>query len=143
MTLREQLQAIYNEHGHLTPELVVQVARPRGHPLHSLVFDRTVKEASEAWYRHRAHELIRSARVVYREADETDGAHSVRAFHAVRATDNSYVYEPVEKIADDPLLRRIVLRDMEREWKALHRRYREFAEFAEIVRSDLDGQAVA
>lgn len=143
MTLREHLQAIYDEHGQLTPELVVQVARPRSHPLHGRVFDRPKGEAAEAWYRHRAHMLIRKATVVYRDADENDEEHNVRAFHAVRGTDRNYTYEPAEKVAADPFLTALVLRDMEREWKTLRRRYGRFQEFVDLVRGDLEEEQVA
>ena len=136
-SLREQLQAIYDEHGKLTPELVVETARPPKHPLHNQVFDRPPGEAAEAWYRARAHELIRSVRVVYREADETTEEGSVRFFHAIRAQDSEYVYEPIDTIAQSEFMRTMVLRDMEREWKALHRRYNHFAEFIEMVSADL------
>lgn len=139
--LREQLQSIYDQHGKLTPELLVEVARPETHPLHSRVFDRAPSEAAEAWYRHRAHELIRSVKVVYRDADETSAEKSVRAFHAVRSPGpDPYVYEPVDEVMADDFKRTLVLRDMEREWKTLYRRYNQFVEFAEMVSGDL-GQA--
>lgn len=140
MSLRDCLQAIYDQHGQLTPELVVETARPADHPLHGRVFDRKPREAAEAWYRHRAHELIRSVRVVYREADDDNGADSVRAWHAVPAT-TGMVYEPAEKVAADPFQRELLLRMMERDWHQLKRRYGDFAEFVEMIRRD--GQELA
>lgn len=136
MNLRDQLQAIYDQHGQLTPELVVQEARDENHPLHARVFDRKPREAAEAWYRHRAHELIQSVRVVYREADEDGPERSVRAFHCLR-NEGGHVYEPVDRIVDDEFVRKMLLRDMEREWKQLLSRYEEFKEFLAMVESDL------
>lgn len=138
-SLRDSLQAIYDQHGKLTPELVVQVARKKTHPLHSQVFDRAPADAAEAWYRHRAHELIQSVKVTYREATETSPALSVRAFVAVRSSegDNSYSYEPTEKVATDPFSKALVLRDMERDWKTLKSRYEAFEEFFALVAGDL------
>lgn len=133
MSLRDQLQAIYETHGRLTPELVVQAARPKDHPLHTAVFDRPVKEAAEAWYTERAHELIRSVRIIYRPADESGPERSVRAFHALRLEDG-YSYEPAEKVATDEFMARLLMADMEREWTALRRRYEEFEEFWQLVR---------
>lgn len=139
MSLREQLQAVYEEFGQLTPELVVQAARPKGHPLHHRVFDRPPGEAAESWYRHRAHELIQSVKVVYREADELGGERRVRAFVPVQGEGpSSFKYEPVEVAALDPFMRQLVLRNMEREWKALFARYERFEEFAALVASDLE-----
>lgn len=134
--LRDALQTIYDSHGKLTPSLVVEEAREESHPLHNR-FEWDNKVAGEAYRRQQAHELIRSVRVVYREATDKDEARSVRAFHAVRSEDD-YVYEPAEKVAGDPLLQKIVLRDMEREWRQLVRRYGQFEEFLKLVRSDLE-----
>lgn len=144
MNLRDHLQEIYDQHGKLTPDLVVETARPKNHPLHSQVYDRAPREAAEAWYRHRAHELIQSVRVVYRKADEDGPSRNVRAFHAVRSDEaGSYVYEPVEKVAGDEFFRQLVLRDMEREWRQLFARYEQFEEFLRMVSSDLEERDAA
>lgn len=138
MTLREALQAVYDRNDQLTPELVVQAARSKdavGQVLHGrLEWDNKV--AGDAYRRQQAQELIRSQRVVYREATDTEEERSIRAFHAVRR-ESGYTYEPAEKVADDPFTKRVVLNDMEREWKALKRRYERFAEFADMVQQDL------
>lgn len=140
MSLRDQLQAIYDQHGQLSPELVVEVARPKNHPLHSRVFDRPQKQAAEAWYRHRAHELIQSVKVVYR--DSNNEPQEIRKYHAVTA-DSGVVYRAAEDIADDPFTRKLVLRDMEREWQQLRARYERFGEFLEMVERDVQSMAVA
>lgn len=136
MSLRDEMQAIYNQHGRLTPALVVETARPKNHPLHSKVFDRPKGEAAEAWYKHRAHELIQSVKIVYREATEEQSEKKVRAFHAVRS-ESGVEYRPAEEIAEDPFARQLVLRDMEREWKQLLARYEHFEEFLEMVKGDV------
>jgi hypothetical protein len=139
MNLRDHLQAIYDQRGQLTPSLVVDEARDPAHPLHSrFEWDDTV--AGEAWRRSQAQQLIRSVRVVYREATEKEREKSVRAFHAIRR-EEGHVYEPVERVVEDPFTKRLLLADMEREWKALHRRYQEFAEFAEMVKRDIEEKA--
>jgi hypothetical protein len=138
-SLRDHLQAIYDDHGELTPALVVDEARPKSHPLHSR-FEWNNTVAGERWRQAQAQELIRSVKVVYREPTEKEPGRSVRAFHAVRR-ENGNVYEPVDKVVDDPFMKRLVLADMEREWKALRRRYEQFAEFAEMVRADLEEAA--
>lgn len=137
MSLREHLQAVYDEHGKLTPELVVAAARPKDHPLHHRVFNCAPDEAAESWYRHRAHELIQSVKVVYREADASGPEKRIRAFHAVGREDG-HVYEPVENVVKDSFTRRLVLRNMEREWKQLFTRYEEFEEFLEMVSADVE-----
>jgi hypothetical protein len=138
-SLREHLQAIHDRHGALTPALVLAEASDPAHPLHSR-FQWDDSAAAQSWRKHQAQELIRSVKVVYKPATERDPARSVRAFHAVRREDG-HVYEPAEKVAEDPFVRRLVLADMEREWKALKRRYEQFAEFADMVRQDLEEAA--
>lgn len=140
--LREELQRIYEDHGSLTPEIVVQEARAKDHPLHDRVFDKTQKAAAEAYYRDRAHELITSVRITYKDADESGGERTVRAFHAVQ-TPEGHVYEPVEKVADDEFTRRIVLNTMEREWRQLFNRYEQFQEFLSMVEGDLSTRRAA
>jgi hypothetical protein len=139
MDLRTALQGIYDQHQQLTPAIVVDEARDETHPLHNR-FDWNDATAGEAWRRQQAHELIRSVRVVYREADDTNPQKSVRAFHAVRR-DTGHVYEPVDAVLADDFTKRLVLADMEREWKALHRRYQDFAEFAAMIRRDIADEA--
>lgn len=143
MGLRDQLQQVYDDHGKLTPTLVVDVARPEDHPLHER-FEWDDAIAGEAWRRRQAHELIRSVKIVVKPANDITPETSVRAWQAVRGEDEDpggYVYEPAEKVAEDPRLREIVLRDMERDWQDLKRRYSAFAEFVEMVRRDVEDAA--
>lgn len=133
-TLRDELQAIYNRVGRLTPALVVEVARDPHHPLHQR-FNWDDTTAADSWRQHQAHELIRSVRVVYRERTDTEDERSVRAFQAVRA-DVAFNYVPTERVVEDPFLAKLVLSDMEREWRVLKRRYEAFREFWEMVQGD-------
>lgn len=132
--LRTEIQAVYDKHGTLTPDILVEEARPKTHPLHSRIFDRNRTEAAESWYRHRAHELIQSVKVVYKMTEE--GPHHVRSWQAIRS-ETGYVYEPSEEIVNDDLKTQIVLQDMQREWKQLQRRYGNFKEFVSMVREDV------
>lgn len=137
MNLRDELLAIRAEHGVLTPAVVLEAARPKDHPLHSRVFDKPVKEAAEAYYLERAHELIRVARIRFPAVDTSDNR-TLRAFQAVRGDDETgYVYEPTEEVATDPFVRQLVLREMEREWRQLKARYEHFTEFIAMVAADL------
>lgn len=140
MSLRDHLQGIYDQHKTLTPELVVQVAADVKHPLHSrFEWDDTVAGAK---YREvQAGELIRSVKVVYREATEADPARMTRAWVATRSAASPHAYEPVEKVALDPLLRAMTLRQMERDFRDLKRRYAEFEEFWQLLKAEREGAA--
>ena len=137
MTLRDHLRSIYDANDGLTPAMVVDVARPEDHPLHHR-FEWDDALAGEAYRRVQAAQLIRSVKVRYREGDEMEAA-DVRAFVAVRRTDapETATYMPVGEAFMDPFTRQLVLRDAEREWKQLQRRYGHLAEFAQMVLADV------
>lgn len=132
MSLRSELHGIYQEHGELTPQLVVEVARPKGHPLHDR-FEWNNVLAGEAFRRDQAAALIRSVKAVYRKPD-TEQRLEIREFYAVR---EEHRYEPTGEIVTDPIKLALLLRDMERDWKALKARYSDFVEFVEMVKADI------
>jgi hypothetical protein len=136
VSLRDQLQAIYEKHEQLTPAIVVNEARDKKHPLHDR-FEWDDKVAGESWRREQAHQLIRSVKVVYKSATDDEPERSVRAFHAVRG-EQGHAYEPTEKITESAFLTELLLRDMEREWRALYARYQAFEEFLSMVREDIE-----
>lgn len=136
MSLRDHLQAIYDERGELTPALVVDVARDDRHPLH-MRFEWNNTQAAERWRRQQAHELIKSVRITYTSA-RTGGPISIRAFHAVKREDTKkYAYEPTAVIMQDPMVMRLLLAEMRRDWEAFKRRFEDFEEFWDMVESDL------
>lgn len=132
--LRGQLQAIHDDAGRLTPALVVEAARPDDHPLHPR-FEWDDSIAGEQWRRQQAHELIQSVRIVYTKPGSEQQS-SVRAFHAVR-DEQGHAYRPTDEILADPLLTKMLMADMKREWTTLRARYEAFAEFRELVLADI------
>lgn len=135
MSLRDQLQAVYDEHGRLTPGLVVDTAKPKNHPLHQRYYALPDREAAYEYRKVLAAKDIRSVTISYAPRGG-DNERTVRAFHAVRDEEGNHSYEPVEKVVRDEFLTRLLLADMEREWKALRNRYEEFEEFWRMVRED-------
>lgn len=138
MSLRDQLQSIYDHYGQLTPALVVEEARHKDHPLHGQVFDRPRKEAADAWYLHRAETLIRS--VTVRRTLPNGERVDLRAFSPVRP-DQPGVYDPLDKIAGDEVATAVLVATMEREWRSMWARYSHLIEFLGTVRRDLEGAA--
>lgn len=136
MSLRQQLETIYEKRGELTADIVVTEASKKTHPLHDR-FEWDDKIAGHQYRLHQAGELIRKVKVVYREATEDEEGSSIRAWQSVRSEDG-FKYVPSSEVAEDPLLTAMVLRDMEREWRTLHRRYGRFEEFVSLVRGDLE-----
>ena len=152
MSVRDQLQAIYDEHKRLTPSIVVTVAADPAHPLH----ERFVWDDSEAARRYRlvqASGLIRSVSVVV-EREEDKPPVRVRAFVADRDTSPAPVvdedtedvedltgnYRPVEEVVSSDVLRTAWFRSLQRDWQALRRRAGASREFADMVLGDLRGE---
>lgn len=134
MSLRDQLQAVYEDRKQLTPADVLEVASDPDHPLHAR-FEWDDTAAAGKWRQHQAHELIRSVKIAY--IDGNGHPADVRAFHAVR-TERGHVYEPVEEVAANELTTKLLLQDMEREWRTLRRRWEGFEQFTALVRRDVD-----
>lgn len=137
--LHEQLLTIRETRGELTPEIVVEAATPKGHALHDR-FEWNNSVAGPLYRRAQAAQLIRSVQVRYTEAPEDE--REVRAFVAIpRADRAAHDYMPIEDACADEFSRQIVLRQAEREWKTLRRRYEHLHEFVDLVVGDLKGKA--
>jgi hypothetical protein len=141
LSLREELEAIYDLRGMLTPALVVDEARRPDHPLHSR-FEWDDEKAGEAYRHSQAQTLIRSVRIRYVSSDSTEVSDSVRAFTAVR-TSAGYAYQPTLEVVMDPLRRQMVLADMKREWTQMRRRWESYEQFWELVKRDVPEELVS
>ena len=131
-TLHEQLLAIRDERGGLTPALVVDTARDPAHPLHSR-FEWDDAVAGERWRLEQASALIRSVKIAVDPARPAD----LRAFVAVKGRETHRAdYVPTQEAMRDEFTRRLVLEDMRREWRALKRRYDHMVEFAEMIAAE-------
>jgi hypothetical protein len=130
VNLRDHLLAIKQKRGELTPKIVLEEARSVSHPLHHR-FDWDKDVAAEKWLLHQAHRLIMEVEITYIKNDGTPSR--VRAFHAIRQNNNSYVYESTDELRADPVSREVILREMERDWLQLKERYEAFEEFWELV----------
>lgn len=135
MNLRDQLQRIYDLHGQLTPSLVVDAARREGHPLHSH-FEWNNAIAGEKYRQTQARELIRSVKVIYRSGEGESS--EVRKFHSFQAPEGGHRYEPIEKVVEDEKLIALLIAQMERDWKALKKRYEHLQEFFQMIQNDPD-----
>jgi hypothetical protein len=68
------------------------------------------------------------------EAEEESGTAGLRRFHAVKGDGpESYVYEPIEKIAADPDLFKLLMREMESAAAQAQRKQKEFLEYVQRI----------
>lgn len=132
----DALTALRDEVGSLTADLVVEAATPEDHPLHSrFEWDDTV--AGHAYRLTQAASLLR----VTFKPDPTQ-PRELRAFLAIRGKDTRRSdYVPTAEAMADEFTRRLVLADMQREWRILKRRYNDMAEFAAMIVRDLGIEA--
>lgn len=145
MSVLNELQAILDRHGDLTPELVVAEASHPDHPLHpKFVWDDT--EAARLYRNVQAQLLIRSVKVSIIPSGGNEPV-VVRAFISRTeidrdvATAGSGSYAPVEAVMASDVDREKYLRQLEREWQSLKRRAQGYREFAQMVLADVRDMA--
>lgn len=117
--------AIYEGHGTVTPELVVVAAEPEESPIHA-EFDWNDSTAGPKYRLVQAGELIRSCKTTITTTAGTE--REIRQFVSVRAPSEPSNYEPITAV-ENPLTRRLILSQMQREIDALVRRYSYLEEF--------------
>lgn len=134
--LRASLTRIYEKAGELTPELVVDEARPKTSELHHR-FEWDDEIAGEAYRRVQAAELIRSVKVVFSDAS-TGERKSIRAFHSCRAAGDADRggYAPTDEIIADDLSLRILRQEFAREIADLKRKYGHLDDYVAWVRAE-------
>ena len=132
--LREVLTDIYERNGKLTPEIVVEEARPEGAPLHHR-FEWDDSVAGEAYRRVQASELVRSVKIQLPDSPKGERKY-IRAFQSLHQTidPERFGYVPTEEVVQDEMLTRILLKQLEREITDLKRKYGHLAEFADYMR---------
>jgi hypothetical protein len=145
MSVGDQLQAIYDDNGAITPQIVVDTARDEEHPLHDhFIWDDSV--AGELYRCNQAAQMIR--RVTIRRTTPDGEDVITRAWvsrteiegHA-QGEEATGQYLPVGVVISSPDLRPKYEQAMEREWKALYAKYKEYQAFIAMVSADI--QAVA
>lgn len=145
MSVGEQLQAIYDNNGAITPLIVVETARDERHPLHAhFIWDDSV--AGELYRCNQAAQMIRRVTIRRTTPDGEDvvtRAWVSRTEIEGQAGDEPPIgqYLPVEVVISSPDLRPKYEQAMEREWKALYAKYKEYQAFIAMVTADI--QAVA
>lgn len=125
-----ELEAIWESRARLTPEDVLDVATPKGSPLHRF-FEWADSEAARKYRLDQARGLIRSVKIRVTQGDED---FSVRQYQAVRHAGVETApegYLPDSELDEE--MREALLRRMERDLLAMRRRYGNLSRFWEII----------
>jgi len=123
----EALDALRAKRKALTPALVVNAAKPKGHPLH-LYFEWNDTAAARQFRESQAAHLIRSVTVKIESAPE---CLPVRAF--VSVGDCSSRYEPIYEVLCDSERRDMLLAEALRELEALRQKYSTLIEVSRAI----------
>lgn len=145
MSVANQLQNIYDRNGTISPQIVVDEARDETHPLHPhFVWDDSV--AGELYRCSQAAQMIR--RVTIRRVGTNGDEVVTRAWVSrteiegqVNGNDTTGQYLPVGVVVSSPDLRPKYEQAMEREWKALYAKYKEYQTFIAMVAQDIQSVA--
>lgn len=132
-TLHDLFVKIRNKRGRLTPQVIVKEAENPRHPLHN-EFD---WDDASAAHKHRLQHAARLIRLVKIKVVLPSGPTKVRQWHAVRAAgvvDAPAGYVMDEEVAATPMFREAMLRQMERDWRALESRYQHLKEFWDMIK---------
>ena len=142
-TAAAEVQAIYARQGTVTPEAVVEVARPSDAPLHK-AFEWDDAVAAVAHRENQARNLLQKLTVSYRR---TDGSMTPPTRYLVKlqarpeediedealeAATQPHVYIPVRKVMEEEVLRRKYVREAYLSVASWRRRYRDIEAFASI-----------
>lgn len=134
MTTQEILKQLADQHGSITPELVLDYAKPKDSPLHQFFqWDNT--KAAEEYRLVQARQLIRRIKVEY-VTEETKTV-TVRAFHCVVPTSDDDqpslrgIYVPIESAISD--YRSQLLDQCRRDMEAFKRKYAALSEVAQVI----------
>lgn len=106
--VRDRLTSLENEHGRLSPRIVVDDARQKDSPLHGM-FEWDVKKAALRHWLHRARVILHSVRVIQHAPEVV----TLRAPHYVRdphAPSREQGYVSVLELQKDPAAARESLR---------------------------------
>jgi hypothetical protein len=128
----EELRRMHDEHGGLTPSIVVDESRPKDAPLHS-AFEWNDSKAAEMYRQAQAGYIIRSVVAVV-SIGENHEPRETRAFVSVgdKERGDGHVYVAVQKALEDPARREEIVRKAYDELLAWQRKYQDLHELAEI-----------
>jgi hypothetical protein len=131
-----EIMRLTEDNVYVTPEMVVQEARPEGSPLHDL-FEWDNEICGEKYRLIQARMLIRIVREI--DGEDEDGMPVyVRALtSAKRAGREEPGYLTTREVLKSEVSEAILLRALKREVASLNKRFRHLKQFGQIVREEL------
>lgn len=145
MSVAKQLQSIYNDNGTITPQLVVNSARDDNHPLHNH-FEWDDSTAGELYRCSQAGQMIRRVtitRMTQSGKNVVTRAWVSRTEIEGRTANDKPIgqYIPVEVVTESANLRPKYEQAMEREWRTLYAKYKDYQAFIDMVSADVSAVA--
>jgi hypothetical protein len=132
------LEGIRKRDGNITPQAVLEEAKPESSPIHKAIYDKGQKAAATAYFEENARKMTRSIDVIYvkKGAPKTGTA----AFVSVKMpTEGSKepvknAYQSTEEVMKDPVQRDEVLGRAIREAISYRRKYAALQELSQVFK---------
>ena len=139
----KELQKISKAKGAITPENMVDEARPEKSPLHSF-FTWDDSEAAELFRQQEARRVIRSVRIIRVDMPAAEQS-VVRAFLNVVASDTETEFEgqayiPMARVQKSPVYEQQVLTRAKDELRAWTERYQDYKQYFGVLVKEVIGE---
>ena len=130
-TVGDTLEALRTENsGALTPDIVVESARPKDSPLHNC-FEWDDSIAGEKYRKEQARRIIQCVVTVIRDDNPNPGPQTIRAFTSVKDDKGCRYYTTTAYALSDDELKKQVFANLIRDMDTLRRKYDAY-KFAEV-----------
>lgn len=137
-TLRDELNVLYERHGKIEAEVVVEAARDAAKfPAWHSHLEWDDAKAGHQYRLDQVRRFIRTIKVDPQEFGLDEFRSSVRAYHSL-PDGEGFAYRKTEEIVQDPFQTKLLLQIAEREWRALFAKYGHLSEFIKAVRGDVE-----
>lgn len=137
MSLQDSIQELYDEHGYITPRIVLDTARDPEHPLHRY-FDWNDATAAETARLSRARQLISRCKITVINPG-TEETVRVRTFVSVPAPASTPVFKHVSQLLPQEEL--AVRAQMRSEIDVLVQKYKHLREFWTLMKAAIENVA--
>ena len=137
MSVRAELERLYERDGFLTPSQVLAEASEETHPLHS----HFEWNDSLAAVKYRLTQAQRLIRVHITVIDNSGEPIRVRAYHSLPVEDDHMAYYSTADIMADAAKRDVVLQQLQRDIAALRRKYKNLLDVDAVLRAAVEAAA--
>lgn len=135
----ERIEKLDKEHGEVTPEILLEDARPEGSVLHPL-YEWRDDIAAEKYRLRQSGKILRELVIVEIEHPEVGEIVPVRAFVSVSPGNDKGSYRPTIVALSNEETKKQVFNNALRELNALEMKYKHLVDFPELINTYMAGR---